>query len=258
MKKLLLIVTLFLACQIYAQVFQVLVETKHQKVYSEKGLEMFMDIKDPESRKWNIEQNQNPPVLDYEFLVDAHQMNSIEQEKINNEQESIGTMKYSVPGLAFGTTYFDLENLFALTAFDVYGKNYISKTPLQDLEWIYHKEFKEILGYRAQKITTLFNDYQVEAWITKEVKIDFMPSSIKPLNGFILEMNYYMENEYGVMNNFVKVKSIKKIKKNSFDKIVKSNNKIPVVSPEEMEEIWDEANRKRNEMFNNNDGVDKK
>ncbi len=81
-----------------------------------------------------------------------------------------------------------------------------------------------------------------------------MPANIQPIEGFVLEMNYYIENEAGKMNNFVRVKSFEQIEKYKF----KKTSKAPIITEEKSFELYDEANEKRNEMFNQDNGIDKK
>ncbi len=260
MKNIFTLTFLFLMFNLSAQVYEVEVETKHKTDYSEKGLEWFSHIPDAENRKWNIEQNSNPRAIDYKFFASKTEQTATEEIRLNNEQGSAGEIKKSVPGLSFGSSYFDFEKGFNYRIDDVYGRKYIVKTALEKLEWKYFDESKEILGYKSYRATAKYNDYDVEIWFTKDIPFHFMPSTIFPIDGFVLEMNYYIENEYGKMNNYIKVKSIKLLDKAyKFKKIDENSKKssIPVVTDDEIYKIWDEANDKRNELYNK-EGVDKK
>ncbi len=237
-----------------AQIYEVLVETKHQTVYSEKGLEFFQDIKDPDQRKWNIEQNSNPPALDFKVYSSKTEQNTFEQDKVNNEQDFKGQIKKSVPGLNFGYSYTSFAEKANYLPIDIYGKKYTVKSDLKDLVWNYTNETKEIMGYKAEKAISKYGDFQLEMWFTKEIPFNFMPANIQPIEGFVLEMNYYIENEVGKMNNFVRVKSFKQIEKYKF----KKTSKAPIITEEKSFELYDEANEKRNEMFNQDNGIDKK
>ena len=95
---------------VYAQIYEVKVEFRHQTKYTPEYIEKnFGDIKDVDDRKWNIEQNENPNPLDYLIYSSKNEQNSIEQEKINNDQNNQGGIKKSVAGLPFGLTYSDFN-----------------------------------------------------------------------------------------------------------------------------------------------------
>lgn len=246
-----------------AQVYEVKVEFQHKTKYTPEYIESnFGDIKDAESRKWNIEQNENPKPIDYLIYSSKNEQNSIEQEKINNDQNYQGEIKKSVVGLPFGLTYSDFTINENFKEVDVYGKKYIVKNPIEELKWEFTNETKEILGYKVQKATSVFKKYKVEAWYTKDIDFNFIPINVKPFNGFVLEMNLFMDiQNVGSMDNFIRVVNIKSDAKDyKFKNPLKADkkSKLPIISQEELAKIYDEANRKRNEMFNSEGAVDKK
>lgn len=265
MKQFLTLIILFSSFT-QAQVYEVLVETKHNTKYTPEYIEKIFGNSKDEITKWNIEQNSNPPALDYKIYSSNKEQNSIEQEKINNEQGNQGEIKKSVPGLPFGLTYSDFNINENYRNVDVYGKNYIVKVPIEDLVWNYTEETKEILGYKTYKATAKYNiynnEYNVEAWFTKDINFDFMPISVKRIKGFVLEITMFIElKDVGKMTNLIKVQSFKKTeKKYTFKNPLKADkkSKLPVVSLDELDKIYDEANNKRNEMYNNSQGIDKK
>ena len=259
MKNLLYLILLF-SISTKAQIYEVLVDTKHQTIYSEKGLEFFNEIKDVDARKWNIEQNSNPPVLNFKIIADKNNLNILELDKINNSQENTGSIKKSVPNLPFGFSAVNYKDAFALRPVDVYGKKYIEKAELKELDWKIENEFKEILGYKVQKATSKYQNFDVIIWFTKDIKPNFMPAyNIKPIDGFVLEMQYVIENESGKMLNTIYVTSLKEIKKYTFKSpIAELGKKNNIVSSDELDKIYEEANKKRNEMYNQDNGVDKK
>lgn len=262
MKKLFYLV-LVLTSFANAQIYEVKVEFQHQTRYTPEYIEEnFGDIKDAEDRKWNIEQNENPKPLDYLIYSSKYEQNSIEQEKINNDQNNKGGIKKSVTGLPFGLTYSDFHISENFQEVDVYGKKYIVKTPIEELTWELTNETKEILGYKVQKATSTYKKYKVEAWFTNEIDFNFIPINVKPFNGFVLEMNLFMDKKnVGRMDNFIRVQSIKpNVKNYKFKNPLKADkkSKLQIVSQEELSDIYDEANRKRNEMFNQDSGIDKK
>lgn len=262
MKKLFYLV-LVLTSFVNAQTYEVKVKFQHHTKYTPEYIEEFFgDIKDADARKWNIEQNENPKPLDYLIYSSEKEYNSIEQEKLDNSQDAKGGVKKSVAGLPFGLTYSDFTTNENFREVDVYGKKFIVKNPIEKLNWEFTNETREILGYKVYKATTKYNKFNVEAWFTKEIDFKFIPIAVQPLDGFVLEMNLFVElPEVGRMDNFIRVQGIKpNVKNYKFKNPLKTDkkSKIPIISQEELNDIYDEANRKRNEMFNSSDEVDKK
>lgn len=170
-------------------------------------------------------------------------------------------MKKSVAGLPFGLTYSDFTVNENFREVDVYGKKYIVKNPIEKLNWEFTNETKEILGYKVYKAITKYIKYNVEAWFTKDIDFKFMPIAVQPLDGFVLEMNLFVDMpEVGRMDNFIRVQNIKpNVKNYKFKNPLKADkkSKLQIISQEELSDIYDEANRKRNEMFNASNGADK-
>ena len=75
-------------------------------------------------------------------------------------------------------------------------------------------------------------------------------------------MNLFVESEkVGRMDNIIRVEAIQpNVKKYKFKNPLKADkaSKLPIVSQQEIAKIYDEANKKRNEMYNNTQGIDKK
>ena len=258
---------LFISVFVQAQIYEVKVELQHHTKYTPEYIEKFYgDIKDADARKWNIEQNENPKPLDYLIYSSEKEYNSIEQEKIDNSQDAKGGVKKSVAGLPFGLTYSDFTTNENFRVVDVYGKKYIVKNPIEKLNWEFLNENKEILGYKVQKAKSKYRAgqmvYDVEAWFTKDIDFKFMPIAVQPLDGFVLEMNLFMEiPEVGRMDNFIRVQNIKpNVKNYKFKNPLKADkkSKLKIISPQELSDIYDEANRKRNEMYNQESSIDKK
>ncbi|WP_291118893.1 GLPGLI family protein [Empedobacter sp. UBA7248] len=264
MKKLITFIVLFSSFA-NAQIYEVLIETKYHPEYTPEYLEKFYkDTKDPETRKWYIDQHTNAKPIEFKIYSSKTELNTIEQEKIDNQQGVQGGVKNSAPGLPFGLTYSNLIKGENYRKVDLYGKNYIIKTPLEGLDWKFTDETKEILGYKAYKATAKYNkyntEYNVEAWFTKEIDFNFMPITVKPIEGFVLEMNIFLEAEnVGKVNNYVRVLTINKnAKKYKFKNLVTESGKNDnVVTPQEYQKIEQEANNRRSAMYNQ-EGVDKK
>ena len=63
-----------------------------------------------------------------------------------------------------------------------------------------------------------------------------------------------------IMDNIIRVQNIKpNVKNYKFKNPLKADkkSKLQIISQEELSDIYDEANRKRNEMFNASNGADK-
>ena len=230
---------LVLTSFVNAQVYEVKVEFQHHTKYTPEYIESnFGNIKDAETRKWNIEQNENPKPLDYLIYSSKSEQNSIEQEKLDNSQDAKGGMKKSVAGLPFGLTYSDFTVNENFREVDVYGKKYIVKNPIEKLTWEFTNETKNILGYKAYKATTKYAFYNVEAWFTKDIDFKFMPIAVQPLDGFVLEMNLFVDMpEVGRMDNIIRVQNIKpNVKNYKFKNPLKADkkSKLQIISQEEL------------------------
>jgi len=261
MKKLIALIVMFSSFA-NAQVYEILLETKNHPEYTPEFLEkMYGNIKDPEVRKWNIDQNTNTKPIEFRIYSSKTELNTIEQEKIDNQQGNQGEVKNSVPGFSFGLTYSNFTNGENYRKVDLNGKKYIIKTPLEELDWKFTDETKEILGYKVYKVTSKYGKFDVEAWFTKEIDFNFMPIRVKPIEGFVLEMNIFLEAEnVGKVNNYIKVLTINKnAKKYKFkNPMTETSKKDNVVTPQEYLKIEEEVNNKRNDLYNQSNGVDKK
>ena len=106
MKKLITLIILFSSFA-NAQIYEVEYETQIKVKYNEKGLHFYKEISDPEVRKQNIDQNENPLALDFKFILNKDEANTIELPKVQNGQGQIVFIKKSAPYMYFGTTYFN-------------------------------------------------------------------------------------------------------------------------------------------------------
>ncbi|MDH1883647.1 hypothetical protein, partial [Empedobacter sp. GD03797] len=80
MKKLIALIIL-ISSYTNAQFYEVEYETQIKVKYNEKGLDFYKEISDPEVRKQNIDQNENPPALDFKFIFNNDEANVIELPK---------------------------------------------------------------------------------------------------------------------------------------------------------------------------------
>ena len=144
MKKLIALIIL-ISSYANAQFYEVEYETQIKVKYNEKGLDFYKEISDPEVRKQNIDQNENPPALDFKFIFNNDEANVIELPKVQNGQGQIVFIKKSAPYMYFGTTYFNHAKQETLMQQDVYGKKYIVYDKINNLDWKLSNETKNIL-----------------------------------------------------------------------------------------------------------------
>ncbi|WP_413532469.1 GLPGLI family protein [Empedobacter brevis] len=250
MKKLIALIIL-ISSFANAQFYEVEYETQIKTKYNEKGLEIYKEIKDPEVKKENIDQNENPKALDFKFIFNNGEANSIELPKVQNAQGQIISIKKTAPYMYFGTTYFNIYKQETLMQQDVYGKKYIVYDKINDLDWKITNESKEILGYRAQKATANFDNRIFVAWFIPELKTDLMLINFKSPGGLVLDLEITYEDEMGKYFGIYKANSIKEKSKYKFIIPTKGSK----VSLSELDKIWEDFDHKRDEA--NNQGVDK-
>ncbi|MGV0979361.1 GLPGLI family protein [Empedobacter falsenii] len=251
MKKLITLIVLFSSFA-NAQIYEVEYETQIKVKYNEKGLDFYKEISDPEVRKQNIDQNENPPALDFKFILNKDEANVIELPKVQNGQGQIVFIKKSAPYMYFGTTYFNHAKQETLMQQDVYGKKYIVYDNINNLDWKLSNETKNILGYKVQKATANFNDRIFVAWFVPEIKTDLMLINFKSPGGLVLDLEISYEDEIGKYFGVYKANSIKEKPKFKFIVPTKGNR----VSSDELEKIWEDLDKKRNDA--NNQGIEKK
>jgi len=152
----------------------------------------------------------------------------------------------------FGITYFNHAKQETLMQQDVYGEKYIVYDNINNLDWKLSNETKNILGYKVQKATANFNDRIFVAWFVPEIKTDLMLINFKSPGGLVLDLEIFYEDEMGKYFGVYKANSIKEKTKFKFIVPTKGNR----VSSDELEKIWEDLDKKRNEA--NNQGIEKK
>lgn len=145
-----------------------------------------------------------------------------------------------------------LNKIYAFEA-DVYGKKYTVK---DNLKWIDFKETgksKELFGFKVYEALGKYDDVDVLIWFTTEIPYQYSPEIYVSPKGFILETHYkYFDEESETITSWT-AKSVKKLKVEPKIGLPKKGKEV---KPSELDIIYDEANRKRNEMFNS-EGIDK-
>lgn len=238
-----------------AQFYEISFETQVQTYYTDKGLKWFEEWEeDVIEREKMIEQNKNPPKQDFKFIYNS-QFSKIEhQQKITNHQNPDEVTIFKIPMNVGFSTINDYKNKVYGFEVDVYGKKYLGKDDLKEIELTDTGAIKELIGFEVFEAIGKFNDADVIVWYTKDIPYQYSPEIYKTKRGFILETHYKFKNEESEIINSWIAKEIKLLK--SEPKIIFPKKGIEV-KPVEVDAIYDEANRKRNEMFNTSNGVDK-
>lgn len=255
MKKILPLFTL-ISSVMQAQFYEINYDVNVQTHYNEKGLKWFEDWEeDPNDRKIVIEQNMNPPTEGYKFIFNENFSSSRHEAKVNNSQ----TDQYIfVTKLAptFGKNIFSdyKENKF-WSDMNVYDEKYLAYDSIFKIDFTDTGKTKEIAGFKVNEATAKHGKYNIIAWYAPSIPYNFSPDIFYGAKGLILELHYKYETEEGeILTSWkaVKLKATKKAAK------IQQPTKGKIAKYTEMDAIWEAANNKRNALYNNNEGVDKK
>ena len=239
-----------------AQFYEIIYETQVQTHYNEKGLKWFEDgITDVNELNKIIEENKNPPKQDFKFTYSQQLSKTEHIPRIRNHQDENGPMIYKFPiNIGRGAVNDYLNKIYAFEA-DVYGKKYTVK---DNLKWIDFKETgksKELLGFKVYEALGKYDNVDVLIWFTTEIPYQYSPEIYVSTKGFILETHYkYFDEESETITSWT-AKSVKKMKSEPKIGFPKKGKEVKF---SELDAIYDEANRKRNEMFNQESSIDKK
>lgn len=254
MNKIFTFLIMLLSIHLSAQFYEITYETQVQTHYTTKGLKWFEEWEDdPKDRQELIELNKNPPKEVFEFLYSDHLSKTSYIQKVRNSQNDQTFFITKTPIGIFGTTNDYANNEFSYNM-DVYGKNYLVKGDLIELEIKETGNKKEILNLPVIEATAKVNNKDFIIWYTTAIPYHFSPDIYYTKKGFILEMHYKKsDDESEIINSWIATNK-KEIKKSSK---INLSTKGTLINSNQVDAIWDEANNKRNEMFNN-DGIDKK
>lgn len=208
-------------------------------------------LKDNEYGREQVKMNEEPDPAYYRMLIGDKESNFIYIEKINNDQDPDKPVIIQSPG-GFGNTYHNLEKNETRQEFDVYGKKYYSVDPLKEFNWKITKETKEILDFEVRKATSENEEASIIAWYAPKINISNGPAEYNGLPGLILEVEF-QSKQFPVSINY-KAESIKVLNKKPKIIIPDKGEKI---SANAVQGLFDEANKQREEMYRNSQGVDK-
>lgn len=206
---------------------------------------------DPVYGKDQIKMNEEPDPAIYQMIISDKESSFTYIEKISNDQDPNKPIIRQAPA-GFGTIYHNLSDSITIQNFEVYDVKYHSFDPLKKWNWKITRETKELMGYEVRKATAE-NEYdKIEAWYAPKIAIPNGPGNYWGLPGLILEVEQKSKEGPYIVRFYA-------------ESIKSSNKKLKVIKPNqgkqisisEVDAIYEEANNRRNEMYNNSDGVDK-
>lgn len=206
---------------------------------------------DPEYGKEQIRLNENPQPATYKMIISDKESSFTYIEKISNNQDpNMPVIKFAPAG--FGTVYHNFVDSVTIQNIDIYDKKYHSRDPLKKWHWKISREIKTVLNYEVRKATTENDTDIIEVWYAPKIANPNGPANYWGLPGFILEV-YQKSKEHPYEVKYI-AESIKHFKKKL--KVIK-----PIqgkqISISEVDKIYEEANRRRNEVYKNSEGIDK-
>lgn len=198
-----------------------------------------------------LRQNEEPDPVYYTLLVSDKETNFNYIQKIRNDQD-VEDAHIIVAPAGFGTIYTNLLDSLYRDSYDVYGQLYFSEDPLKTMDWKITKERKEILGFEVRKATSEDEDFEYTAWYAPKINVPSGPALIWGLPGLILEAQRSSKKRSNIATYLAK--TIKFPKRSP--KIIKPD-KGTQINAEQIGDIWNEANERRNQMYRDSAGVDK-
>lgn len=198
-----------------------------------------------------LKQNEEPDPAEYKMWISGKESSFTYVEKINNNQDQNAAVIKVAPA-GFGTTYKNLSDSTLRKDFNVYGKKYFSLDKLERQEWKITKEKKDILGFEVRKATAEDSTAVYTVWYAPKLAISNGPSDYWGVPGLILEAE--KSSKTMVYHERFLAESIRQSDKKL--KIIKPDQGTQIKA-EEIDGIFQEANDKRNQMWNEQDAVDK-
>lgn len=232
----------------FAQHYTIIYDAQVKIVYSEKGLEWFNDrIKDPVERRSMIEQNSNPPIIQYTFNFNQTESLTVYTPKINNSQEGGSSIIRAPFTIGLGEMYMDYTKGEILKNHDVYGKRYIGYDSIRRLDFKDTGANKILLGRQVTHAKAEYNNHEIEVWYDPAIPYAVSPDVFSGTPGVILEIKYAYEEEGNEIVTHLVATAIKQVKKATIHKPTKGQ----LVHESALEAIYNEANERRNKMLNN-------
>ena len=189
----------------------------------------------------------NGVFIDYKLKTNGTESEYKMQEKINNDQSQAGFILAQMTAVDKEPLFKDIKERLYLKPYN-FGKAYLVKDSLQDINWKISKEKEQIAGFDTYKATGVLNDsIPVTAWYTPKISIKDGPDRLWGLPGLILKTEFEM-NGAGIIITATNV-AVK-------DEEVKINKptKGQEISEKEFYEEMKALQEKMKEMYG--DGVD--
>ena len=189
----------------------------------------------------------NGVFIDYKLKTNGTESEYKMQEKINNDQSQAGFILAQMTAVDKEPLFKDIKERLYLKPYN-FGKAYLVKDSLQDINWKISKEKEQIAGFDTYKATGVLNDsIPVTAWYTPKINIKDGPDRLWGLPGLILKTEFEM-NGAGIIitatNVAVKDEEIK----------INKPTKGQEISEKEFYEEMKALQEKMKEMYG--DGVD--
>ena len=256
MKKLIIFIVLFSSFA-QAQFYEIEYEMQVQTHYTEKGLKFFEEWeKDPKDRQIIIDMNMNPPIENYKFMFNENYSSSNHIAKVNNSQED-QHISVNKTAPTFGKNAFiDYKENKFWSQIDVYGDKYLAYDSIHKISFEDTGKMKEILGIQVKEAIGKIGKYDLINWYALSINYKFSPDIFYCAKGLILELHYkYKMSDEGEILVSWKATKIKDLNKSL--KLVKPN-KGKLVKYTDLNKIYEEANNKRNAMYNQEESTKNK
>ena len=250
MKKPILLILLFSTFS-QAQFYEITYETNVQTFYTEKGKKVLEDwADDPKEYELLLELNMNPPKEKFKFIYNNSVSKVFYQTKLKNEQVVKEIEVKKIPSNIVGDITSDYKNNQFSYEMDVYGKKYLVKDQLIQVDLKDTGNKKDIIGFEANEAVAKLGDIDIIIWYTKEIPFNFTPDIYYTTKGFVLELHYKTRSDESEVINSWQAIDKKKLSK---EPKISIPNKGKIIKKDEVNKVWDEANERMNALYSQDD-----
>lgn len=254
MRKLLTLI-IIISSFVQAQFYEIEYETHVSYINNEKGIEELKQSTPSISERNKIlEGNANPPKEYFTFIFNEKEANVNYIKKVNNGQGEIARFIMTPPNLNTNYSYYDYEKGTYLEERDLYGRKFIIENNFKPLEFKDTGNTKTILGYTTKEATYSKDNFKITVWYVPDFKKNYNLDVYTGVNGLVLEELINENFEKGDRIIKINAQKIKQIKKAKIIKPTKGEK----VTDKEYIAIMRETNRKRDEMYEQSNGIEKK
>lgn len=231
----------------FGQDYEIIYEAIVRKTLPDEIRKEFID----DGLRDQLKQNEEPDPCEYKMIISGKESSFTYVEKISNNQDPNAAVIKVAPA-GFGTTYKNLSDSIQRSDFNVYGKKYFSHDPLKKFDWKITKDKKEILGFEVRKATAEDSTAVYTVWYAPKFAVPNGPADYWGLPGLVLEAE--KSSKTMVYHERYVAESIQESGKKL--KIIKPDQGTQIKA-EEINGIFQEANDRRNQMWNDSEGVEK-